>query len=331
MREFQVMPSYSMTVKKNLMDGLEMRRARIKIAVLGMTQAMARLQSEGAKARIVYTSENGALIRLIKLYLDKEGGIASSLSFNKNKGSSSRKRLNLVVGEVEACADFLGLSLEDGELSLSIPDEVHKNKLNMRDYIIGFFVASGFIAHPQKRYHLEFVCRTDFQAEEIMVLLEKLSFRLKTVKRLSSTVVYVKDSQVIADLLSAMEATAVRLTYEDEMIVKQINNKVNRIVNCEMANIEKSSETSVRQVNAIKYIQDTIGLYQLDEKLRIAAELRLEYTLLSLRELGLKMNPPLGKSGMNHRMTKLEEIAQNLQKRQKMNVSKEYTYEVGDE
>lgn len=310
------MPSYSMSVKQNMISSLEMRRGRIKTVVLGMSQAMARLHSEEGEEKILFTSENIRLIKLIRLYLEREAGLASQLSYNKSRGSRGKKRLSLILHQVEGFCDFLGLSCQGGELSLEIPGEVFKNSRTMKDYVIGFFLASGFIAHPQKGYHLEFVCRTEAQAGSLVELLDGLSFHFKTVKRLNSTIVYVKDSELIADMLSAMDATTIRLAFEDEKIVKQINNKVNRLVNCDTANIEKSSEAAIRQKNAIQYIEATIGLYQLDEKLRTAAQLRLDHPILSLRELGQMMKPALGKSGMNHRMNRLEEIASELKKRE---------------
>lgn len=319
------MPSYSMRVKQNILSSLEMRPGRIKVVILGLTQAMARLVSEEGREKIAYTSENIGLIKFIRAFLDKELGLSTGLSYNKNTVSGSKKRLNLSLSQAEDYLDFLGLNCKSGELDLSIPAYVYKNMRTMRDYMTGFFLASGFMADPKKNYHLEFVCRTEGQAGELIKLLSYFSFDLKKVKRQTSTVVYVKDSSVIADILSIMEATSARLALEDEMIMKQINNNVNRIVNCETANIEKSSEVSVRQVNAIRYIEETMGLSQLDEKLRRAAELRLEHPLLSLRELGLKMKPALGKSGMNHRMSKLEEIALALQKRHGEQTEKEQT------
>lgn len=316
------MLSYSMSVKQNLLSGLDMRPNRIKMVILGVTQAMARMISDETGRRILFTSENTALIRQVKLYLEREVGIGTALNYNKSIGPRTKKRVSLTVSEVEAFLSYFGLQSGEGEIGLEIAPEVFKNPRRSKDYIIGFFLASGFIAHPKKNYHMEFVCRTEAQAADLLKLLSTLSFHLKTVKRLSSFVVYVKDSDTIADLLSSMDAITARLAFEDEKIMKQIMNNVNRLVNCETANIEKSSEASVRQVNAIKYIDQTIGLYQLDEKLRTAAQLRLAEPNLNLKELGLLMTPPLGKSGMNHRMSKLEEIASNLRKRQGQHIEK---------
>ena len=124
--------------------------------------------------------------------------------------------------------------------------------------------------------------------------------------------VYLKEGSQIVDLLNVMEAPVALMEMENIRILKEMRNSVNRKVNCETANINKTVSAAMKQVNDIRYIQDTIGLKELPEGLQEIAELRLEYPNETLKELGDLLQVPLGKSGVNHRLRKLSEIAEHL-------------------
>ena len=124
--------------------------------------------------------------------------------------------------------------------------------------------------------------------------------------------VYLKESEQIADFLNIIGAHQALLELENIRIQKEMRNQVNRLVNCESANMNKTIDAAVRQKNNIEFVQKYYGLEQLNDGLRAVAEARLEYPEVSLKELGMLMDPPLGKSGINHRMRKLEELADEL-------------------
>ena len=148
------------------------------------------------------------------------------------------------------------------------------------------------------------------------VIINKLGFNRKVVSRKNNFVVYLKESEQISDLLNIIGAHNALLSLQNTKIVKAMRNNVNRIVNCETANLSKTVNASVRQIENIKLIQDTIGISSLPENLQEIARIRLECEDMTLKELGEMLEPPIGKSGVNHRLRKIEEIANNLRSNQ---------------
>lgn len=179
-----------------------------------------------------------------------------------------------------------------------------------RAYIRGAFLAAGSISDPEKSYHFEIVCRTMEQAEQLQEVINSFAMDAKIVERKKHFVVYLKEGSQIVDILNVMEAHIALMNLENVRILKEMRNSVNRKVNCETANISKTVNAAVRQLEDIIYIRDTMGLGALPENLRAIAELRLEYPEAPLKELGTYLNPPVGKSGVNHRLRKISAIAE---------------------
>ncbi|HOO13287.1 MAG TPA: DNA-binding protein WhiA, partial [Bacillota bacterium] len=148
--------------------------------------------------------------------------------------------------------------------------------------------------------------------EDLKELINGFGLNSKIVERKGSFVVYVKEGEQIVDLLNIMGAYSALLKFENTRIYKDMRNNVNRIVNCETANLTKIINASVKQIENIEYIRDTVGLGSLPPNLREIAELRLNYPDASLKELGQMLTPPLGKSGINHRLRRIEELAEGI-------------------
>lgn len=161
---------------------------------------------------------------------------------------------------------------------------------------------------------MEFVTNNEDFADSLRDLINSLGFNSKIVPRKNNYVVYLKESEQISDLLSVIGGHNALLSLQNTKIVKEMRNNVNRIVNCETANLSKTVNAAVRQVENIKLIQETIGISNLPANLQEIAKIRVEYEDMSLKELGEMLNPPIGKSGVNHRLRKIEEIANNLRK-----------------
>ena len=178
-----------------------------------------------------------------------------------------------------------------------------------RAFIRGAFLAAGSISNPDKSYHFEIVCRFLAQAKQLQEVIHFFELDAKIVERKNHFVVYLKEGSQIVDILNVMEAHIALMNLENVRILKEMRNAVNRKVNCETANISKTVNAAVKQVEDIIYIRDTIGLDSLPDNLREMAELRLEYQEAPLKELGTYLNPPVGKSGVNHRLRKLSMIA----------------------
>lgn len=181
-----------------------------------------------------------------------------------------------------------------------------------RAFLRGAFLASGSISDPQKSYHFEIVCQEESQAQLLQELYRTFELDAKIVQRKKYYIVYMKEGAQIVDALNIMGAYVALMNLENVRIFKEMRGSVNRIVNCETANINKVVGAACRQVEDIRYIQSKIGLDELPPALREMALIRLEYPDSSLKELGELCDPPVGKSGVNHRLRKLGEIAKKL-------------------
>ena len=181
-----------------------------------------------------------------------------------------------------------------------------------RAFLRGVFLASGSISDPRKSYHFEIVCHTKAQAEQIKEILEFFEGEPKIVRRNQRYVLYLKEGSQIVDSLNVMEAYVSLMNLENIRIEKEMRNSINRQVNCETANINKTVTAAVRQIQDIELIRDTGGLERLPENLYEMAVCRLENPDTPLKDLGQLLDPPVGKSGVNHRLRKLSQLADQL-------------------
>ena len=181
-----------------------------------------------------------------------------------------------------------------------------------RAFIRGAFLAAGSISDPRKAYHMEIVCRTSPQARQLRDVMNTFEAEAKIVERKGHYVVYVKEGSRIVDMLGVMEANVALMNLENVRILKEMRNSVNRKVNCETANIGKTVSAAVRQVEDIQLIEKKIGLSKLPQSLQEIARVRLEHPDMPLKDLGELLTPPVGKSGVNHRLRRISEIAEKL-------------------
>ena len=178
-----------------------------------------------------------------------------------------------------------------------------------RAFIRGAFLSAGSMSDPNKAYHFEIVCKTREQADQLKELMTAFETDAKIVERKGHHVVYLKEGAQIVDMLNVMEAYVSLMNLENVRILKEMRNSVNRQVNCETANINKTVSAAVRQLEDINILQQAVGLDNLPDNLREIAYLRLEYQDAPLKDLGQYLDPPVGKSGVNHRLRKLSELA----------------------
>lgn len=176
----------------------------------------------------------------------------------------------------------------------------------------GAFLCAGSISDPEKFYHFEIVCTTLEKAKQLQELISSFEIYAKIVNRKNHEVVYVKEGEQIVELLGLMGANVSLMNLENIRILKEMRNSINRKVNCDAANINKTVNAALKQVQDIEYIRDTVGISSLPENLEAVARLRLEYPEASLKELGEMLSPKIGKSGVNHRLRKIGSIAEEL-------------------
>lgn len=218
--------------------------------------------------------------------------------------------IDTVVGvKGQKKADLLAVM---GDLSKPADTSFLKQACCRRAFIRGAFLSCGSISDPTKGYHLEFVCNNRAQAQQLQDIIGQFEIEAKIVCRKKYFVVYVKEGAGIVELLNIMEAHVALMNLENLRILKEMRNSINRRVNCEAANIQKTVQASTRQVEDILYLRDYYGFSRLPDNLREMAEVRLAYPEAALKELGEYLSPPVGKSGVNHRLRKLSELADKL-------------------
>lgn len=181
-----------------------------------------------------------------------------------------------------------------------------------RAFLRGAFLSSGSVNSPEKSYHFEIACEDIRLAEDIRELMKAFDLDGKVVIRKKYYVVYLKEGSMIVDALNVMEAHRALMNMENVRILKDVRNQTNRKVNCDLANISKTLTAAQRQLEDIRYIEQHNGFGRLNPGLRQVAELRLQEPELSLKELGEMLEPPVSKSGVNHRLRRLSEIADSM-------------------
>ena len=270
------------------------------------------------KLNVKITTENAAIARKIFTLLKKSFGIHTELMIRKNRLLKKNNHYVIVISSeigANVILEQVGiLTQREGQFSIdySIPQKLIRKRCCKRAYLRGAFLGAGSVSDPEKTYHLEFVTGSEEHSLDLRDLVNEFGLGAKIVQRKNSYVVYLKEGDQIVDLLNIMGAHSALLNLENIRIVKQVRNNVNRIVNCETANLNKIVNASLRQIQNIEYINENHGFKILPDGLREIAELRLDYKEASLKELGQMLTPPVGKSGVNHRLRKIEQIAEKL-------------------
>lgn len=178
----------------------------------------------------------------------------------------------------------------------------------------GAFLAAGSVSNPENSYHLEIFTDYQQQASDLAALIENFRLKAKVITRKNGYLVYLKDSEQIVAFLNVIGAHSALLNFENVRILKDIRNRINRLINFETANVNKMVDAAVKQAEVIRAIEDSIGLAALEPPLQQLAKLRLQHPEASLQELGEMLDPKLGKSGVNHRMRKMEKISKKYTK-----------------
>lgn len=181
-------------------------------------------------------------------------------------------------------------------------------------FIRGAFLGSGTINNPEKKYHLEISLRNLESAKYILEILKKYNIDFKILEKAKGYSTYTKDGEEISKFLALIGANSSVLKFEEIRVYRDIKNNINRKVNCETANLNKIVNSSVKQINDIKYLREKEKFNELPEQLREIAKIREENPDASLEELGKLLKNPIGKSGVNHRLRKIQQIAEELKK-----------------
>ena len=269
--------------------------------------------------RVKVHTENKAVARKVFTLIKKTFNIESDISIRRNIQKQSVSYSVVVKQHQDALRVLQAVKLIDEhldgfeEIRIVNPIVVQQTCCK-RAFIRGAFLAAGSMSDPKKAYHFEIVCAAEPMAEQIRELMSSFSMDAKIVQRKKSYVVYLKEGSQIVDILNIMEAHVSLMELENVRILKEMRNTVNRKVNCETANLNKTVSAAVKQLEDITYLRDTIGLEKLSEGLEEVALARLSHPDASLKELGALLSPPVGKSGVNHRLRKLGDLAEKVRK-----------------
>lgn len=316
--------SFSSDVKKELARNISAAR-HCRIAELaGMIGMVGHVDcQDGKPVRIVISTERSVIANTMSELIKKLFGLVPECSV-KRTGADSRvyKMVFNRQEDVERILTTLKIAKKTENSSGNVCgmdcQEMHISGLVIqkdccrRAFIKGVFMTSGSISDPEKGYHFEVVCDNPERAELISGIIHNFGIDSKVIARKRYHVVYIKDGTMIVDMLNLMGAYSSLMDMENIRILKDIANNVNRKVNCEAANLNKTVNAAVRQIEDIEYIIKVKGIHYLPDNLVELAQARLEARDASLKELGEMINPPIGKSGVNHRLRKISEIADHL-------------------
>jgi DNA-binding protein WhiA len=325
--------SFSQDVKEELVMQIgDARHCRLAELAAILTYG-GQLVEDKAHLFLRIQTESYVVARKYFTLLRKTFNINIEISVRKNKASKEGQIYTLIIMNKDIILNIFQATkldiddVEDGRIG-SPSQLVVQNTCCKRAFIRGAFISSGSMSNPKKSYHLEFVTEDIKKAEKLREVIFTFSIEAKIILRKRYYVVYIKEGSQIVELLNVMEAHVSLMSLENVRILKEMRNQVNRQVNCEAANINKTVMAASKHIDDILYIRDNVGFGNLNEGLEDIARLRIQHPEASLKELGEMLLPPIGKSGVNHRLRKISVIAEYFRehKEENINVEKRNNY-----
>ncbi len=304
--------SYSATAKEELCR-IEPENVCCLLAELSgiVSSAGSVLIRPGGGRRLFVETENEAVaartVRLLRDVFDVQPDV---MDLTRTRLGGRRVSRMVLEGDeavfvLEGCGiDVLGRR--------SVPHDITARKCCRKSFLRGVFLACGSVTDPDKGYHLELVLEDESFAQSVQKLIARFGLNVHVTDRRRMSLVYLKGQEDIGDMLSLIGAQNARFAMEDVYIRKGLRNQANRAVNCDSANLDRSVNAALRQTQAIELVLSRMSEESLGPVLAGTARLRLQYPEMSLDELGAMCEPPVGKSGIYHRLRKLEELAEEL-------------------
>ncbi|MCD7824459.1 MAG: DNA-binding protein WhiA [Clostridiaceae bacterium] len=314
--------SFSRKVKEELVTQTsDARHCRIaEFAAIFMLCGKIRKTGAGG-LRIQIDTENLTVARKSYILLRKTFDVQAEIAVRRHNAKAANVSYTLAVsGQKQVLMILKAVKLIDeaGNLwgnSLQVHNRLVQNTCCRRAYLRGSFLVAGSITNPERAYHLELAVPSKQYAVQLQKLLAGFQIDGKIVERKKYYVLYVKEGAQIVDFLNVIEAHRALMELENVRIVKEVRNSVNRQVNCETANINKTVTAAAKHMENIRYLQANLGFSQLADNLREIAELRMEYPDSSLQELGEMLPEPISKSGVNHRLRKISKLAEQIREK----------------
>ena len=311
--------SFSTDIKRELVRAEEPKKCCMLAEIAGFLRLSGTIGLEGGgRYYLKLTTEDPDIARLFVKRMKDYFGADSTLSVGENIPLKKGNLYELTIGSGEGTEMILRetgiLVVRQGSnfFSEEVQEHLVKKKCDKRAFLKGVFLGGGTISDPKSGYHLELVCGSPELADDVRRIIGALGLKARVTERRSRHVVYLKDAEQICDFLSFIGADSARLQLENVRILKDAKNRINRLSNFENANMDRAAENAAKQLEAIRTLQDRLGLEALPAALRQAAELRLTHPEASLTELSELAEPAVSKSGMNSRLKKLQQLAQTL-------------------
>lgn len=307
--------SFSLDVKEELSRSrIEGRSAKMAL-LSGLIKGVGRVSiAGGITVRVV--SEAAVVAKTAHVLIREVFGLQTQLTYDESSPFSKKNIYEIKARMAEQALISMGLIAKNADSDIrddveDIPQEFRGEGFNY--YLRGIFLGTGSITNPQKGYHLELVLKSSVFAKNLKNLINSnYNLRAKKIRRKNDWVVYIKESEKIAEFLIVVGAVTSLLEYENVRAQKETRNNVNRAVNCDAANISRTADAAFRQVEAIKYLVRTGELENMGKKYSEIASLRLKNPVSPLSELSELMESPISKSGVNHRLRKIVERARKL-------------------
>lgn len=306
--------SFASETKKELTN-LDVKDCCSKAELSALIRMNGSLSFSNRKLILDIQTENAAIARRIYTLLKKKYDVTVELLVRK-KMRLKKNNVYIVrlVERAKSILEDLKILSEQFVFERNISEELVKKRCCKRSYMRGAFLAGGSVNNPEtSSYHLEIFSLYKEHNDALCELLNQFQLNSKTLERKKGYITYLKEAEKITEFLSVVGAHNSLLRFEDVRIVRDMRNSVNRLVNCETANLNKTIGASLRQVENIQFIDEKIGLDALPDKLQEIAKLRIDYQEVTLKELGeMVESGKISKSGINHRLRKLDQIAEQL-------------------
>lgn len=306
--------SFAAQTKKEL-TAIELKDCCKKAELSALLRMNGLLSFSQKKLMLDVTTENAAIARVIYSSLKHLYQVNCELLVRKKmrlkKNNVYVVRLPIKVREI---LEDLKIVTNTFEMRRDISKSLIKKSCCKRAYLRGAFLAGGSVNNPESSsYHLEIFTNYEEHAAALIELMNEYHLNAKKIERKKGYIIYIKESEKITEFLNVIGAFQALFQFEDARIVRDMRNSVNRLVNCETANLNKTVAASMKQLENIKLIEEKLGLDQLPEKLREIALVRRQHPDVNLKELGeLVPSGVVSKSGINHRLRKISEIANKL-------------------
>lgn len=309
------MVSYASDVKKEL-TSLPAHPEHAKAELAAFLRMNGVLSLHDHQFSLDITTENPAIARRIFSLIKTAYGIEPLLIVSKKmKLKKNYQYLVRLQKQVHEILTDLEIFDSSNGLITGIPEKIMSSEQRAMSYLRGAFLASGSVNNPEtSRYHLEIYSLYENHNQDLLKLMNNFFYlNAKETRRRSGYIVYLKEAEKIGDFLHVVGAVNAMLAFEDLRIMRDMRNSVNRLVNCDTANLKKTANAAAKQVEDIQLIEEKFGLENLPEKLTVLARFRLTHPELSLKEVAAQVpDGPISKSGVNHRFQKIREIAKQL-------------------